>query len=99
MMPNHTTTPRMLKITWISEARTAARGLPMAASRAVTQVPTLAPRISAMPASRLSSPWLAIAITTPVVAEEDCTTPVKAAAARIPRAGCDIRVIHSRKGG
>ena len=83
----------------MSAARTASRGLPIAASMAVTQVPTLAPKISAMPAGRVISPWLAIAITTPVVAEDDCTSPVKVAAARIPKRGFSIRTIQVRKPG
>ena len=52
-----------------------------------------------MPAGSVISPWLAIAITTPVVADEDWTTPVKAAPASRPSAGCSMRRIQSRKGG
>jgi hypothetical protein len=71
MKPTQSATPTMLKSTWTRDARTASRGLPIAARSAVTQVPTLAPRMRAMPAGRVKSPWLAIAITTAVVAEED----------------------------
>ena len=60
-------------------ARTASRGLPIAARNAVMQVPILAPRTSAMPASSVKKPWLASTMITPVVADELCTRAVKPA--------------------
>ena len=42
----------------------------MAASRAVTQVPMLAPSTSAIPCSSEISPWLPSTMMTPVVADE-----------------------------
>ena len=56
------------------------------------------PKISAMPAGSVMSPWVAITMTTPVVAELDCTRAVKSAPAAIPTAGDSSRVIQSRKG-
>ena len=49
------------------------------------QVPTLAPKISAMPAYSEIRPWLAMAMTTPVVAEDD-------GLARPPQHGVDLGV-------
>ena len=77
---------------------TASRGRPMAASMAVTQVPTLAPKISAMPASSEMNPWLASTMTMPVVAEELCTTAVKAAPTRMPSNGLRSSLMASMKG-
>jgi len=65
--------------TWTRAVRRASRELPMAASRAVTQVPMLAPKTRAIPCSSEISPWLASMMMTPVVAEELCTTAVKTA--------------------
>ena len=49
-------TPMTLKRMCTRLARMASRVLPIEASTAVMQVPTLAPKINAMPASRLISP-------------------------------------------
>ena len=64
-------TPSTLNKTCTMAARVASRGLPMAASSAVTQVPMLAPKASAIPAGRVINPWEARTIATPVVADED----------------------------
>ena len=98
MKPSHTTTPSTLNSTCTRAARTASRGLPMEASIAVTQVPMFAPNASAMPVGRVMKPWLAITITIPVVADDDWTRPVKAAATRIPTSGVSMVVMRSRKG-
>ena len=95
--PIQTATPRTLKRMWTRLACTAVRGLPIEASAAVTQVPMLAPKMRVMPAVSEISPWLAMAMTTPVVADEDCTRPVKAAARRIPNSGFSMRAMVSMK--
>ncbi len=80
-------TPRILKTMCATAARTASRGLPSAASSAVTQVPMFAPKASAMPAGREMRPSLAITMARPVVADEDWTSPVKIAPTRMPSSG------------
>ena len=77
-------TPMTLNRTCTVAARWASRGLPIAARSAVTQVPMLAPRINAIPAGSVMNPWLAMTMTTPVVAELDCTSAVNSAPARMP---------------
>jgi hypothetical protein len=70
----------------------------MAASMAVTQVPILAPKASAIPAFRVMKPWEAMTITIPVVADEDWINPVNTAATRMPMNGFSMLVIRSRNG-
>ena len=52
----------------------------------------------AIPAGSVINPWLAITMTMPVVADDDCTSAVKAAATRMPISGFSIFTIRSRKG-
>ena len=94
----HNKTPITLNNTWTMAARTASTGLPIAANMAVTQVPILAPKASAMPAGRLNKPSLAIAMAIPTVAAEDCTRPVNTAPARTPIIGFFIDSKNSIKG-
>ena len=54
--------------------------------------------ITAMPAGRVMKPWLARTMTTPVVAELDCSRAVNSAPARMPTAGDSIWTIQSRNG-
>ena len=70
----------------------------MLASRAVTQVPMLAPNASAMPAGNVIKPWLAMTMTIPVVADEDWISAVNSAAARMPTKGFSIEIMRSRNG-
>ena len=97
---NHTmiSTPTILKVTWATATRTASRGLPMEARPAVAQVPMLAPRARAIPASRVISPCSASAMTTPMVAEDDCTSAVNAVATRMPIRGLETFCIRSMNG-
>ena len=62
-----------LNVMCTAPARTASRGLPMDARRAVTHVPMFAPKMSAIPAGSVMSPWLAMTMIIPVVADELCT--------------------------
>ncbi len=56
MNGSQTTTPSVLNSTCTTAARVASRGLPIEASRAVTQVPTLAPNARAIPAGSVIRP-------------------------------------------
>jgi hypothetical protein len=98
MKATQSSTPATLNAMWAAAARTASTGFPMAASTAVTQVPMLAPKASAIPAGRVMRPSPAITIAMPVVAAEDCTRPVKSVPTRIPMIGFSIRAMSSRKG-
>ncbi len=91
-------TPATLKKRCTTAARTASRGLPITASPAVAQVPMLAPKASAMPASRLMKPWLAMTMTMPVDADDDWMMAVNTSAMRTPTIGLSIVFIRSRKG-
>ena len=97
---NHTTsrTPTMLNTTWTTAALTASRGLPIAESPAVTQVPMFAPRSRAIPCSRVSRPWVESTMTSPAVAAEDWTTAVNANPARIPSQGARVSCMKAMKG-
>ncbi len=97
-MPTHSSTPPTLNRTWVAAARIASRGLPIDASNAVTQVPMLAPRASAIPAGNEMKPCPARTMTMAVVAEDDWMSAVNAAATRMPIAGFSILIIRSRKG-
>ena len=99
MKPIQIRTPLVLKRMWTIAARTASRGFPIDARKAVMQVPMLAPNTSAMPASRLRKPWLASTMITPVVAEELWMSAVKVALNRTARNGLLSSCIVSMKGG
>ncbi len=94
---SHKSAPSTLKSVWPAAARIASRGLPSAASTAVTAVPTLAPSTRAMPASRVMKPCWASTITMPVVADDDWTRAVNTAPTASPRSGFSIRAITSMK--
>lgn len=98
MKATHSSTPATLKSTCTTAARSASRGFPIDASSAVTQVPMLAPKMNAIPVGSEMSPWLAITITMPVVADDDCTSAVNAADAAMPTSGDSIVTIQSRNG-
>ena len=91
-------TPAILKVTWATATRTASRGLPIAASPAVAQVPMLAPRASATPPSREIRPWDASTMTMPMVADDDWTSAVNAVETRIPIRGLETFCMSSMKG-
>ena len=67
---NQTNTPATLNKMCTVTARLASMDLPIEASQAVKQVPILAPKMRAIPASSGKRPWLASTMTIPVVAEE-----------------------------
>ena len=94
----HNNPPDTLNMICTTAARTASRGFPIDANRAVTQVPILAPNASAIPAGKVMNPWLAMTITIPVVADDDCTSAVNTAAISIPMSGFSIFTMRSRKG-
>ena len=75
---------------WTAAACDASRGLPMAASAAVTHVPMFAPNASVMPASRVIKPCEASTMTMPVVAAELWTSAVNACGNEDP----EQRVVH-----
>ncbi len=98
MNATHTRAPITLTSTWMRADRQASRVLPIAARIAVTDVPMLAPRITAMPVSRSSSPLAPITITIPVVALELWIRPVKAAPNSSATNGVEESAIRSRNG-
>ena len=73
-------------------------------SIALTRVPTspISSRTrssaSAMPPSSVISPCNASAMTTPMVAEDDCTSAVNAVATKIPTSGLETPCIRSMNG-
>ncbi len=75
----------------------ASRGLPIAARRAVAEVPMLAPRIRAIPESRVIKPCWASTMTIPVVAADDWMSAVNPAPTAIPRNGFSNRAMASMK--
>ena len=95
---NQTNTPATLNKMCTVTARLASMDLPIEASQAVKQVPILAPKIRAIPASRGKRPWLASTMTIPVVAEELWTRAVKAAPKAMPNSGAFMFFIKSMKG-
>ena len=91
-------TPAILNVMCTTAARTASTGLPREARMAVTQVPMLEPKASAIPAGRVIRPADAITIAMPVVAADDWTRPVNTAPTRIPSSGFSILTMRSRNG-
>ena len=51
-----------------------------------------------MPAGRVMKPWLAMTMTMPVVADDDCTRAVNVAATRMPSSGLSMLTISWMKG-
>ena len=78
--------------------RAASADLPIAASNAVPQVPTFAPRIKGIAASSGISPSLASAMVRPSVAAELCTIAVKTAPITMPSSGFFMVCIASMNG-
>ena len=58
----------------------------------------MAPRARAIPAGRVSSPSVAIAMAMPTVAADDWTRPVNTAPAKIPNNGCSMFFKNTMKG-
>jgi hypothetical protein len=72
MKGSHEAAPSTLSMTWTVAARTP------------SQVPMLAPSASAIPASKIKRPSLAIPIASPTVAADECTSAVKSVPATMP---------------
>ncbi len=81
------TTPMTLNSTCAAAACLALLLDPIHAITAVMVVPMLSPRRMGIAASRPKSPWVAMAMVRPTVAELDCTSMVRPAPAITPRSG------------